>query len=50
MDTGAPAPLLTIPLLALLAYFAHERTQRLEHLIELNTTYRGTAVLLGEVR
>jgi putative nucleotidyltransferase with HDIG domain len=49
MDTGAPAPLLTIPLLALLAYFAHERTQRLEHLIELNTTYRGTAVLLGEV-
>jgi putative nucleotidyltransferase with HDIG domain len=36
-------------MLALLAYFAHERTQRLKHLLELNETYRGTAVLLGEV-
>jgi putative nucleotidyltransferase with HDIG domain len=47
--TSAFAPLLTVPMLALLAYFAHERTQRLKHLIELNETYRGTAVLLGEV-
>ena len=47
--TSAFAPLLTVPMLALLAYFAHERTQRLEHLIELNETYRGTALLLGEV-
>ena len=38
----APRPL-TVPMLALLAYFAHERTQRLKHLIELNETYRGTA-------
>jgi putative nucleotidyltransferase with HDIG domain len=47
--TSAFAPLLTVPMLALLAYFAHERTQRLKHLIELNETYRGTALLLGEV-
>jgi putative nucleotidyltransferase with HDIG domain len=47
--TSAFAPLLTVPMLALLAYFAHERTQRLKHVLELNDTYRGTALLLGEV-
>jgi len=38
-----------IPLLGLLAMFAHERQQRLGSLVELNETYRGTALLLGDV-
>jgi putative nucleotidyltransferase with HDIG domain len=43
------APLLVMPMAGLLAYFAHERTRRLEQMIELNETYHGTAMLLGEV-
>jgi putative nucleotidyltransferase with HDIG domain len=38
-----------VPLLGLLAMFAHERNRRLGGLIELNDTYRGTAHLLGDV-
>jgi HD-GYP domain-containing protein (c-di-GMP phosphodiesterase class II) len=38
-----------VPLLGLLAMFARERRQRLRSLLELNDTYRGTALLLGDV-
>jgi putative nucleotidyltransferase with HDIG domain len=38
-----------LPLLGLLAVFAHERAERIESLIELNTAYRGTALVLGDV-
>src|SRR3954449_6043362 len=45
-----PALLLGIlPLMLLLAQFARERRTRLDHLVELNTAYRGTALLLGDV-
>jgi putative nucleotidyltransferase with HDIG domain len=45
-----PAAVLTLlPLLGLLALFARERHQRLESLIELNSAYRGTALVLGDV-
>jgi putative nucleotidyltransferase with HDIG domain len=43
------AVLAVVPLLGLLAVFAHERSGRLENLLELNDTYRGTALLLGDV-
>ena len=38
-----------IPLLWLLATFGRERRGRLDKLLELNETYRGTALLLGDV-
>ena len=38
-----------LPLLGLLAMFAHERQGRLTSLLELNETYHGTALLLGDV-
>jgi putative nucleotidyltransferase with HDIG domain len=41
--------LAALPLLALLAFFARDRAQRIESLIELNTAYRGTALVLGDV-
>src|ERR1019366_2336220 len=41
--------LAALPLLALLAVFAHERRQALERLLELNNAYRGTALVLGDV-
>ena len=47
-DTPA-AVLAVVPLLGLLAMFAHERNRRLGGLLELNETYRGTALLLGDV-
>lgn len=37
------------PLLAVLAVFARERDARLEGLAELNSAYRGTALVLGDV-
>jgi putative nucleotidyltransferase with HDIG domain len=37
------------PFVALLATFAHERSKRLDGLFELNNTYHGTALLLGDV-
>jgi HD-GYP domain-containing protein (c-di-GMP phosphodiesterase class II) len=43
------AVLAVVPLLGLLAMFAHERSDRIGSLIELNDTYRGTALLLGDV-
>jgi HD-GYP domain-containing protein (c-di-GMP phosphodiesterase class II) len=43
------AVLAVVPLLGLLAMFAHERNRRLGGLLELNETYRGTALLLGDV-
>jgi HD-GYP domain-containing protein (c-di-GMP phosphodiesterase class II) len=41
--------LLTLPLMGLLAIFAHERKQRLGGTLELNSAYRGAAQLLGDV-
>jgi putative nucleotidyltransferase with HDIG domain len=43
------AALTPLPLLALLAVFARERHERMESLVELNTAYRGTALVLGDV-
>ena len=48
--TGEPfVILLGLPLLGLLAYFARERRVRIDHALELNGAYRGTAMLLGQV-
>jgi HD-GYP domain-containing protein (c-di-GMP phosphodiesterase class II) len=49
MHASPYAVLAVVPLLGLLAMFAHERQGRLGSLLELNDTYRGTALLLGEV-
>jgi putative nucleotidyltransferase with HDIG domain len=49
IHTTPAAALAPLPLLALLAMFAHERRQRLESLLELNNAYRGTALVLGDV-
>ena len=38
-----------LPLLGLLAWFAGERRERLVNLLELNSAYRGTALVLGDV-
>ena len=38
-----------VPLLGLLAVFAHERHQRLQSMLELSSAYRGTALVLGDV-
>src|SRR6202012_3589426 len=43
------AVLAVVPLLGLLRTFANERRERLRKLLELNETYRGTALLLGDV-
>jgi HD-GYP domain-containing protein (c-di-GMP phosphodiesterase class II) len=43
------AVLAVAPLLGLLAMFAQERNRRLTGLLELNETYHGTALLLGDV-
>jgi putative nucleotidyltransferase with HDIG domain len=49
MHSAPYAVLAMVPLLGLLAMFAHERRGRLGSLLELNDTYRGTALLLGDV-
>jgi HD-GYP domain-containing protein (c-di-GMP phosphodiesterase class II) len=49
MHAADYAVLAVVPLLGLLAMFAHERQGRLGSLLELNETYRGTALLLGDV-
>jgi HD-GYP domain-containing protein (c-di-GMP phosphodiesterase class II) len=41
--------LFSLPLVALLAYFARERRARIDHALELSHAYRGTALLLGDV-
>ena len=38
-----------LPLLVLLGIFGRERRRRVESLVELNSAYRGTALLLGDV-
>jgi putative nucleotidyltransferase with HDIG domain len=43
------AALSLVPLLGLLALFAHERHRRLESMLELSSAYRGTALALGDV-
>ena len=43
------AGLAVVPLLGLLAMFAHERHQRLQSMLELSSAYRGTALVLGDV-
>src|SRR4051794_29966031 len=47
-DNGYRA-LLVLPLVALLAVFAQERSANIENAIQLSTAYRGTALLLGDV-
>ncbi|HXD63921.1 MAG TPA: HD-GYP domain-containing protein [Solirubrobacteraceae bacterium] len=49
LRTAPYAVLAVVPLLGLLRMFANERSQRLGKLLELNDTYRGTALLLGDV-
>jgi HD-GYP domain-containing protein (c-di-GMP phosphodiesterase class II) len=46
---SASAVLLSLPLVALLAFFARERRVRIDHALELSHAYRGTALLLGDV-
>jgi HD-GYP domain-containing protein (c-di-GMP phosphodiesterase class II) len=47
---GHPAAvLLTLPLAALLMYFARERQARMRSALELSRAFRGTALLLGDV-
>lgn len=41
--------LLVLPVVSLLLVFAREREARLEHALELNRAYRGTAQLLGDL-
>jgi putative nucleotidyltransferase with HDIG domain len=43
------AVLSLVPLLGLLAVFAHERHRRLASMLELASAYRGTALVLGDV-
>jgi HD-GYP domain-containing protein (c-di-GMP phosphodiesterase class II) len=40
---------LVLPLAVLLRGFAADRRGRIEHALELSRTYRGTALLLGDV-
>jgi HD-GYP domain-containing protein (c-di-GMP phosphodiesterase class II) len=49
MEHQPLAVLAVLPLLGLLAIFAQERNRRLTGLLELNATYQGTALLLGDV-
>jgi HD-GYP domain-containing protein (c-di-GMP phosphodiesterase class II) len=47
---GHPAAvLMTLPLTALLAFFARERHARMQSALELSSAFRGTALLLGDV-
>jgi putative nucleotidyltransferase with HDIG domain len=46
---GHYAFVLALPLAALLARFARDRRERIDHAIELSAAYRGTALLLGDV-
>ena len=49
MRHSAVTVLFAVPLLGLLGLFARERTSRLDGVLELADTYRGTALLLGDV-
>jgi putative nucleotidyltransferase with HDIG domain len=47
---GQPyAVLLVLPTVALLAFFARERSARIGHAVELGRAYRGTTLLLSDV-
>ncbi len=48
-DDAAVGVLGLLPLLGVLAVFARERRARVEGLVELNSAYRGTALVLGDV-
>lgn len=41
--------LLTLPLMGVFFLFARERQERLDRTVALNTAYRGTALLLGDI-
>lgn len=41
--------LLVLPIVALLGFFAQERTARIGNALSLSSAYRGTALLLGEL-
>jgi putative nucleotidyltransferase with HDIG domain len=43
------AVLAVLPLIGLIAIFAHERDARIENALTLSSAYRGTAVLLGDL-
>jgi HD-GYP domain-containing protein (c-di-GMP phosphodiesterase class II) len=47
--TQRAAVVLVLPLIGLMAEFAHERRARIDHALELSHAYRGTAMLLGDV-
>ena len=49
IHTAPIAALSLVPLLGLLAVFAHERRKRLQSMLELSSAYRGTALVLGDV-
>jgi putative nucleotidyltransferase with HDIG domain len=49
IHTAPIAALSLVPLLGLLAVFAHERHRRLQSMLELSSAYRGTALVLGDV-
>lgn len=49
VHASGAAALSLVPLLGLFALFARERNQRLQSLIELNSAYHGTALVLGDV-
>src|SRR5579884_3434917 len=49
VQSSPAAALSLVPLLGLFAVFAGERHQRLESLLELNSAYHGTALVLGDV-
>jgi putative nucleotidyltransferase with HDIG domain len=49
LERRAWAVLAFLPLLGVLAIFSRERRARLASLTELNETYRGTALVLGDV-
>jgi putative nucleotidyltransferase with HDIG domain len=49
IHTAPVAALATVPILALFEVFARERHARLQSLLELSNTYRGTALLLADV-
>jgi HD-GYP domain-containing protein (c-di-GMP phosphodiesterase class II) len=48
-DEWSFAFLLCLPPAALLQVFARERVARMRYMVELSNTYRGTAMLLGDV-
>ena len=49
LPESALVALAPLPLLGLLAVFARERRYRLESLLDLNSAYRGTALVLADV-